>query len=141
MPSSKPKLPWCALGDFNEVLEVQEKRGGFPRAHYLMQNFRDVLDHCGFVDFGFSGPDFTWHSKRRGEWIGERLDRGVANYEWLTRFPIGRIKHLHCFTSDHRPLLLSLDGHGEYQKWHRKPFRFEAIWTDDPECKVVVARA
>ena len=48
---------------------------------------------------------------------------------------------MHCFTSDHRPLLLSLEGHGEYQKWRRKPFRFEAMWTDDPECKEVVARA
>ena len=79
-----------------------------------MQNFRDVLDHCGFVDLGFSGPDFTWHDKRRGEGIWERLDRGIANYEWLTRFPTGRVKHLNCFTLDHRPLLLSLDGHREY---------------------------
>ena len=25
---SKLKLPWCVLGDFNELLEVQEKRCG-----------------------------------------------------------------------------------------------------------------
>ena len=34
MLSSKLKLPWCVLGDFNE--EVQEKRVGAPRAHFLM---------------------------------------------------------------------------------------------------------
>ena len=106
-----------------------------------MQNFRDVLDHCGFVDLGFSGPDFTWHDKRRGEGIWERLDRGIANYEWLTRFPTGRVKHLNCFTSDHWPLLLSLDGHRECRKWRRKPFWFEAMWISDPECEEVVARA
>ena len=118
-----------------------KKRGGVPRAHYLMQNFRDVLDHCGFVDLGFFGPDFTWHGRRRGEWIWERLDRSIANYKWLTRFPTGRVKHLNCFTSDHWPLLLSLDGHRECRKWRRKPFWFEAMWISDPKCEEVVARA
>ena len=141
MLSSKPQLPWCCLGDFTELLEVHEKKGGVPRAHSLMQNFRDALDHCGFVDLGFSGSEFAWHGRRRGEWIWERLDRGVANYEWLTRFPTGRVKHLNCFTSDHRPILLSLDGNTEFQKWRRKPFRFEAMWISDLECKEVVKRA
>ncbi|XP_050241121.1 uncharacterized protein LOC126690018 [Quercus robur] len=141
MLSSKPRLPWCCFGDFNELLQLQEKRGGPPRAHSLMQSFRDILDLCGFVDLGFSGPEFTWHGRRRGELIWERLDRGVANYEWLARFPTGRIKHLHCFTSDHRPILLSLDSNGENQRWKRKPFHFEAMWLSDPECKGVVSTA
>ena len=81
MLSSKPHLPWCCIGDFNELLHVQEKRGGPPRAHSLMQTFRNVLDHCGFVDLGYSGPDFTWHGHHRGELIWERLDRGVVNYD------------------------------------------------------------
>ena len=65
--SLKLKLSWFCLGDFNELLEVGDKRGGISRAHFLMQNFRDVLDHCGFVDLGFSRPDYTWHRRRRGE--------------------------------------------------------------------------
>lgn len=32
---------------------MQEKREGVPRAHYLIPNFHDVLDHCRFVDSGF----------------------------------------------------------------------------------------
>ena len=123
------------------LLEVGDKRGWVPQAHFLMQNFRDVLDHCGFVDLGFSRPDYTWHRRRRGEWTWERLDRGVANYEWLTWFPTGRVKHLNCFTSDHRPILIYLDGNGEQQKWHRKPFRFETMWISDLECKEVITRA
>ncbi|KAK7824877.1 hypothetical protein CFP56_033938 [Quercus suber] len=54
---------------------------------------------------------------------------------------MGRVKHLHCFTSDHRPLLLTLDPNGESKKWKRKPFRFQAMWTVDPGCKNTVARA
>ena len=96
MLSSKPKLPWCCFGDFNELLEVQDKKYGAPRAHNLMENFWDVLDFCGFVDLGYLGPDFTWRGRRRGEMIWERLDRGFANYEWLTKFPTSRVRHLNC---------------------------------------------
>ena len=83
MLSSKPKLPWVCFGDFNELLQVEDKKEGAPRAHNLMQAFRDVLDLCGFVDLGYSGPDYTWQGQHKGELIWERLDRGVANYEWL----------------------------------------------------------
>ena len=73
--------------------------------------------------------------------IWERLDRGVANYEWLARFPTGRIKHLNCFTSNHRPILLSLDASGEHKKWNRKPFCFEAMWVSDSRWHDVITRA
>ena len=91
--SSKSRLPWCCIGDFNELLQVGEKKGGNPRSHNLMQAFREAMDACEFVDLGFSGPTFTWHGKRGGELIWERLDRGLANYDWLAKFPTGRIKH------------------------------------------------
>ncbi|KAK9988680.1 hypothetical protein SO802_028919 [Lithocarpus litseifolius] len=141
MLSSKPQLPWCCFGDFNEILEVHDKWGGATRAHNMMRNFRDALDHCGFVDLGFSGPEFTCHGRHGGEMIWERLDGGVANYEWLDKFPTGRVKHLNCFTSDHQPILLSLDANGEHQKWHRKLFRFEAMWVSDSGCHEVITRA
>ena len=141
MLSSKPKLPWCCFGDFNELLKVQDKKCGAPRAHNLTENFQDVLDFCGFVDLGYSGLDFTWKGRQRGEMIWERLDRGVANYEWFTKFPTGRVRRLNCFTSDHCPILLSLDAGGERHKWHCKPFRFEAMWVTDSECRDTISRA
>ena len=33
MLSLKPKFPWCCFGDFNQLLEVKDKRGGAPRDH------------------------------------------------------------------------------------------------------------
>lgn len=127
MLNSKQKLPWCCFGEFNELLEVKDKNGGAPRAHNQMQFFGDVLDQCGFVDLGYSRPDFTWHGWRINELIWKRLDRGVTNYDWLLRYPTARIRHLHCFTSDHRPILLALYSNGESQRWRRKPFHFEAM--------------
>nr|POF16850.1 hypothetical protein CFP56_17419 [Quercus suber] len=76
-----------------------------------------------------------------GVLIWERLDRGVANYEWLARFPTDRVKHLNCFTSNHQPILFSLAANGEQQRWRQKPFRFEAMWTSNSACREVISRA
>ena len=141
MLNSKPKLPWCCFGDFNELLEVQDKKGGVSIAHNLMENFHEILDVCGFVDLGYSGLDFTCKGRRRGELIWERLDKGVANYDWLTKFPMSRVRHLNCLTSDHRHILLYLDVGGEHHKWHRKPFRFEAMWVTNPGCRDTISQA
>ena len=89
MLSSKLRLPWCCIGDFNELLQVGEKKGGVPWSHNLMQAFREAMDVYEFVDLGFSSPAYTWHGKRGGELIWKRLDQGLANYDWLARFPTG----------------------------------------------------
>ena len=58
------KLPWCCMGDFNELVRIEEKHGRHNRLERQMQLFRDVLDECGFVDLGFAGPKFTWTNNR-----------------------------------------------------------------------------
>ena len=65
----------------------------------------------------------------------------MVNYDWLSRFPTGRIRHLNCYTLDHRPILLSLDSNGETQSWKRKPFCFEVMWLTDLECSGVISTA
>lgn len=92
-----------------------------------MQAFRDTLNLCGFVDLGYTGPDFTWHGRQGGEMVWERLDRSVVNSEWLAKFPIGQVHHLNSFTFDHYPILVSLVSNGERQRLKRKPFQFEAM--------------
>ena len=63
----------------------------------------------------------------------------MVNYDWLSRFPTGRIRHLNCYTSDHHLILLSLDSNGETQSWKRKPFCFEVMWLTDLECSGVIS--
>jgi hypothetical protein len=41
------------MGDFNKLLSFEEKQGGAIRCHRKMQDFRDVMDECGFLDLGF----------------------------------------------------------------------------------------
>uniref|UniRef100_A0A2N9IJ19 Endonuclease/exonuclease/phosphatase domain-containing protein n=1 Tax=Fagus sylvatica TaxID=28930 RepID=A0A2N9IJ19_FAGSY len=102
--NSQYTLPWCCLGDFNELVRIDEKQGKHSRSDRQMQLFRDVLDDCGFVDLGFTGPLFTWTNNRAGDMTWERLDRVVATLDWLTQFPTARVHHLDSTLtrSDHK---------------------------------------
>ncbi|MBA0800265.1 hypothetical protein Gohar_010709, partial [Gossypium harknessii] len=53
-----------------------------------MELFRNVLTDCSLVDVGFSRRWFTWEEENLPETnIRKRLDRGVANEEWMAMFP------------------------------------------------------
>ena len=57
---SKYSLTWLCAGDFNEITRAHEKSGGRLRPSKQMEDFRDVLDECGFQDLRFSSNKFTW---------------------------------------------------------------------------------
>jgi len=78
---------WLCAGDFNEILEQEEKQGASLRRNSQINNFRMALEDCDLSDLGFSGPRYTWsNSKSDGNFTQERLDRAVANREWCSRF-------------------------------------------------------
>ncbi|XP_040960314.1 uncharacterized protein [Gossypium hirsutum] len=102
-------LPWVVMGDFNEIMDSFEKKGGRLRPFGQMREFR-------------------------GTNIRERLDRGVTSLSWLNTFPGYRLEHLSHSFSDHCPLLLDTQGGAEfYQNKYEKLFRFEAKWCLEGE--------
>ena len=123
------------MGDFNELVRIEEKQGRHTRSERQMQLFRDVLDECGFVDLGFTGPKFTWTNNRPGDMTWERLDRVVATPDWLLSFPSARVYHLEGRWSDHKPIWVSTETVVIPKK---KPFRFEEVWTSDQGCEAVI---
>jgi hypothetical protein len=130
---------WLLLGDFNSILSPAEKSGGRPYGSFSHRLFEDFVHSNGLLDLGFNGNKFTWSNHRLGRAnIRERLDRGLANHNWVHLFPNSLINHLPASNSDHCPLLLSTNG--TYQNLP-KPFRFEAFWTRDLSSYDVVAGA
>ena len=131
--NDKPHIPWLCVGEFNEITKQEEKVGGAIRAHSQMQAFRDVIDECGFMDFGYIGPNFTW-SKHYidGHSIWQRLDRELATNQWFMKYPGTIVHHLPCISSDHCLLLINLTGI-EIPSY-KKPFRFEEMWLSDSRC-------
>ena len=53
-------LPWVIAGDFNKVLNAEEKFGGRAVDFQRALRFQDCLNHCRMIDLGLSGPKFTW---------------------------------------------------------------------------------
>lgn len=88
---SATSLPWLCLGDFNEILNVNEKWGGAPPQHWRLNLFRNFLTHTELRDLHFQGPMFTWINLRQNQvYIKERLDKCLGNAQWCvmcTYFP------------------------------------------------------
>ncbi|XP_074360858.1 uncharacterized protein LOC141701117 [Apium graveolens] len=74
------ELPWCILGDFNDIVSLEEKRGGKQQPRRLMEGFWDAIMDSGLHDLGFTGDIFTWdRSRGTDKWVQERLDRGMLH--------------------------------------------------------------
>lgn len=87
------------------------------------------MENCELTDLGYSGSKYTWKNCRDGgNFIKERLDRGVANQQWRDLFPEAAVKVEFSMGSDHLPIILSLDG--KYRGHRRRPgFRYDASWA------------
>ena len=114
-------------GDFNEIVRNSEKKRGSNCSHTQMQNFRDAINACGFIDMGYKGIPFTWKKLYRDRHsIWERLDRSRVTSDWLTQFGGSSVDHLTCSTSDHSPLLILSEI--LVTTIPNKPFQFEEMW-------------
>ena len=94
-----------------------------------MRDFHETLDECGFVDLGFIGQKFTWCKRLTGGiTVWERLDRAVANQEWISLFLGYSVTHLDTVFSDHKPLSIHMDG---LLIRNQRPWRFEQVWLNE----------
>lgn len=135
---SSALLPWLCAGDFNEILWSHKKCGLGPRGENQMKAFRDVLDEAGLKDLGYVGKKYTWKCHRHGGLVLERLDRVVANNQWLSMNPGTKIQHLHSFSSDHLAIIVKPEGITPNPK---RSFKFEKMWLKDSECSATVTGA
>lgn len=93
---------------------------------------------------GFEGDPFTWrnNSHTSAHYTCERLDRAVANKDWMSRFPLYHIINGEPRHSDHRPVIVNTDpprggggGRGP------PPFHFEASWVEEDDCAAIMENA
>ncbi|KAK4836946.1 hypothetical protein QYF36_001576 [Acer negundo] len=59
-------LQWVCSGEFNELLSASKKRGGLVKPVSDMVTFRQAINDCDIIDLGFSGLNFTWNNRRKG---------------------------------------------------------------------------
>lgn len=76
---------WIVGGDFNEVMDKNEKYGGRRKARTIMEAFRKVADDLALTDMKLDRGWFTWSNNRKGMGlVKERLDRFLVSTSWLS---------------------------------------------------------
>jgi hypothetical protein len=88
-------LPWLCIGDFNEVLLLEEHVGVNERSNTQIQAFRDTVDIYELMDLGFTGTAWTFEKKvAGGTYYRVRLDRALATASWSNLYPLATLQHL-----------------------------------------------
>jgi len=131
-------IPWLCARDFNEILWSHKKCGLGPRSETPMKAFHEVLDELGLKDLGFVGKKFTWKGRQHGGFVLERLDRAIANNQWLSQNPGTKVQHLYSNSSDHQAIFVKPEGIIPNPK---RSFKFEQMWLQDRGCSDTVNSA
>ena len=97
-----------------------------------------MLKDCAFMEIPCKGPKLTWSRHFSSDMIAERIDRGVANKEWLEKFSYTREHYLTTTTSDHLPLLFAFKSKAFSATKKNKLFRFENMWVRHIEREDVI---
>ena len=119
--------PWLLSGDFNVIKSPYEKLGGLVLNTYE-QEFLACTEAISVDDHPAVGCYFTWTNRREdGVFVVKKLDRVLANHNWLDLFPQCIVQFLSPGISDHSLILITI---GEKQNYGPKPFKFFNHWTE-----------
>lgn len=122
--------PWLLMGDFNATLK-EEGRGGEMSIVEPDQNFVDCVTNLNMNDLPSTGCFYTWVNRRTGsDAIAAKLDRVLANGEWMSRFPYSKTHFAEPTLSDHCGIEIKVE---EVSHRRPKPFRFFNCWSEHPD--------
>lgn len=125
------------MGDFNEILSIEEKYGWRLGDNYRMASFRSFLDSCELLELKTIGSFYTWSNGRHAEdLVMERLDRTLVHEALLLQiYPLAYTNNLVAISSDHCPQIFSFTCPMRKSKCC---FKFEQKWLLEDSFKDVV---
>lgn len=122
-----------------------KKKGGNGCDLSSVSNFRSALAEVGLKDLGCLGHLFTWSNRRAEGFVEERLDRAVANEEWMDLLPCFSVENVTWDSSDHMPIVVRASKLMRFVdkevSWDHRPFMFEAKWLHVEGFREVVSEA
>lgn len=127
-------LPWCLIGDMNNVVQQSDKKGGRAYPGWLIRGFCEMLEDCGLIDMELIGYPYTWERSPGTEsWVEIRLDRALTNASFMSNFQEAKLTNMGITTSDHCPILL--EPVSQSRTMYVKRFKFENAWLREPMCR------
>ncbi|XP_016178555.1 uncharacterized protein LOC107621009 [Arachis ipaensis] len=89
------------MGDFNEIVQVEERRGA-DTLPLTAEDFKNWVHDMGVVDLLITNRKFTWFKGRSCS----RIDRVLVSLEWLENFSETRMRGGPRGLSDHCPIIV-----------------------------------
>jgi hypothetical protein len=123
---------WFIVGDFNMILQAQDKSSSNLNRR-LMGAFRRLLDDLELKELKLLGRKYTWSNNR----THTRIERAFCTSEWDLMLPNCSLQAVSSLVSDHCPLLLV--GSTNVHKF--RGFRFESFWPKLPGFMEEVSQA
>ncbi|KAI5665828.1 hypothetical protein M9H77_15681 [Catharanthus roseus] len=116
--------PWLVLGDFNNILELDDRIGGAQPRAYEALNFQNCCMDLGLTDITYNGARYTWNNGR----IWSKIDRAMSNQRWLIEghYAVANFLPPGC-ASDHSPCVVDLF---HVQQFAAPRFMFFNMWAD-----------
>jgi len=107
-----------------------------------MDGFRDAVSVCGFTDLGYIGLPYTYYNRQpEGCNVKVRLDRGLANADFLNLFNIVKVWHVQTTELDHCCLILECSHVVQRRNRKKCLFRYENMWRRDSSYMQMVESA
>ncbi|KAG5631193.1 hypothetical protein H5410_002910 [Solanum commersonii] len=104
-------LPWLVGGNFNVIINDEEKIGGLPVYPQEYEEFDICVNSCDLVDINFKGSPFTWWNGRADrDCIFKRLDRKPFKFLkfWAEAADFQEVVKAHWLATDCTYLFISL---------------------------------
>ncbi|XP_019235628.1 PREDICTED: uncharacterized protein LOC109215961 [Nicotiana attenuata] len=126
--------PLLAMGDYNAVLQAEDRKYGNPVSEIETKDFSDFLFDTGVTEMKSVGREYTWTNTR----IYSKIDRALVNSEWCIKYHYLEANIMDPHFSDHSPLCFKLK---EELQGGPRPFRFLNCLADHENFIQAVAAA
>lgn len=127
-------------GDFNALLDIDEKKGGLRMTNRVMQDFKEFVSNKNLFDVVLKNGCYTWTNRRaKFASISDRLNRTFASIsDRLDRTFVGPFWVESSFNLESRILPFSLSDHfpvqiclNDSQVKIKGNFKFLSMWWRD----------
>ncbi|XP_075106791.1 uncharacterized protein LOC107774419 [Nicotiana tabacum] len=115
-------------GDFNDVLQLQDRMHGNPVTMAETQDFSRCIQDLRLSELTWEGEYYTWSNKQDGcDRIWSRIGKIFGNYEWMMQWRHISTVYKMPFISDDAPMSLTFNDN---QRSRKTPFNFFNVWAD-----------
>lgn len=97
------------IGDYNNVLTMEDKIGGCPVQEVEYYDLEDMMKVVGLFEYTTHGNHHTWSNKHTNWIIYSRIGKDICDKNWFLKFPNSEIEILAPDIFDHAPLKVAMD--------------------------------